>query len=352
MTDFARDLTAWYHENKRNLPWRNTRDPYKIWLSEIILQQTRVEQGQTYYEKFVQNFSNVREMAAASESEVLNLWQGLGYYSRARNLHKAARQVVNEYNGKFPDTFNELKKLKGVGPYTAAAIASFSFGEQVPVVDGNVYRFLGRYLKLDEPVNTPKAYKLFFDAARELMDGENPATFNQALMECGALICKPKKAQCLLCPVRDSCGAFHSGTIYNYPVKPAKIKVQKLYLYYFIVEMNNAVRLQLRDKKGIWQHLYEFPVIESAEPLNMRDLVEKAEASGFIRSRGTVLTEIGEERIHKLTHRTLHARFFQIPVTIENTTNFVAYDKLKTYPLSRLIDRFIEEEKPHYYIKK
>lgn len=350
MSEFAHAITRWYSQNKRDLPWRRTREPYKIWLSEIILQQTRVEQGRVYYEKFVSAFETVHQMAAASEKEILNLWQGLGYYSRARNLHKAAIQVVNEYGGTFPQTFDELKKLKGVGPYTAAAVASFAFGERVPVVDGNVYRFLGRYLEIDEPINTPKAYKLFFNAAKELMGNVNPANFNQALMESGALICKPKNAQCMLCAVQNSCGAFQSGRIYEYPVKPSKTKVQKRYLYYFILEKNDSLKLQLRDQKGIWQNLYEFPVVESMYPLEIDELHKRAASAGFIQSPGSVLTEIGEERVHKLSHRQLHARFYA-PCGEKQFEDegFVACADLKNYPLPRLIDRFIEEEKPHYY---
>ncbi len=353
MNNFSQDLLVWYNENKRNLPWRDTQDPYKIWLSEIILQQTRVEQGRAYYEKFLRTFSNVHEMAEATEKEILNLWQGLGYYSRARNLHKASRQVVNDYRGEFPDSFQELKKLKGVGPYTAAAIASFAFGERVPVVDGNVYRFLGRYLELDEPVNTPKAYKLFFEAARELMERVDPAQFNQAVMECGALICKPKNVQCMLCPVQESCGAFNAGRVDQYPVKPVKTKVQNRYLYYFIVEEESSVLLKLRNEKGIWQHLYEFPCIETTKPLSLVGLTDKAIDQDFIQSRKSVLTEIGEERLHKLSHRNLHARFFQVTqAQPDRDSVFVPYDDLKEYPLSRLMDRFIEEEKPHYYAQK
>lgn len=353
MSEFAHDIIQWYNQNKRDLPWRETNDAFKIWLSEIILQQTRVEQGRAYYKKFVSAFETVHEMAAASENEILNLWQGLGYYSRARNLHKAAIQVVNEYGGTFPQTFDELKNLKGVGPYTAAAVASFAFGERVPVVDGNVYRFLGRYLEIDEPINTGKAYKLFFNAAKELMGNVNPADFNQALMECGALICKPKNAQCRLCPVQKSCGAFQSGHIYKYPVKPGKTKVQKRYLYYFILEKNDALRLQLRDKKGIWQNMYEFPVIESLVALDTGELLKRAASAGYIQSPASVLTEIGEERIHKLSHRQLHARFFAADGEKKfKDEDFVAYNDLKNYPLPRLIDRFIEEEKPHYYSRE
>lgn len=351
MSIFANDIVSWYQNHKRDLPWRDTSDPYKIWLSEIVLQQTRVEQGRAYYEKFVKKFPDVYALANASQNEVLNLWQGLGYYSRARNLHQAAQQIVFEYGGRFPDTYNDIQKLKGVGPYTAAAIASFAFNRRVPVVDGNVFRFLSRYLKVKTPINSSKAFKEFFELADELMGEAPPADFNQAMMEVGALICKPKNPQCMFCPVQSRCEAYAASEQLLYPVKNKKTKVQKRNLYYFVLEASNGLVLNLRDKKGIWQNLYEFPVIESGKPLKNNELLEKAAEAGYISDEYTPLTQIGEERIHKLSHRELHARFYQVKTTV-GRPGLVEFKALKNYPLPRLIDRFIEEEKPEYYLQK
>lgn len=350
MSIFATDIISWYQNNKRDLPWRDTNNPYRIWLSEIILQQTRVEQGRAYYEKFVKAFPDVYALANASQNEVLNLWQGLGYYSRARNLHAAAQQIVDEYGGEFPDTYKGIQKLKGVGPYTAAAIASFAFNRRVPVVDGNVFRFLSRYSKVKTPINSSKAFQEFFELAQELMGEAPPAEFNQAIMEAGALICKPKNPQCMFCPVQSRCEAYAAGEQLLYPRKNKKTKVQKRNLYYFVLEASNGLVLNLRDKKGIWQNMYEFPVIESEGPLEKGELLKKAVEAGYIQDENTPLTQIGEERIHKLSHRELHATFYQVK-TKGNRSGLVEFKALKKYPLPRLIDRFIEEEKPEYYLQ-
>ena len=225
MTDFNLLITNWYRQNKRDLPWRLTTDPYKIWLSEIILQQTRVDQGLSYYLKFVKEFPTIQALANASEQQVLALWQGLGYYSRARNLHFTAKTISNELNGKFPNSFTSLKKLKGIGDYTAAAIASFSYNEITPVVDGNVYRVLSRVFNIATPIDSSQGKKLFYELAGELISKENPGEFNQSIMEFGALWCKPQNPKCEDCPLQENCLAFENDTVKLLPVKDKKIKI-------------------------------------------------------------------------------------------------------------------------------
>ena len=224
-------LISWYFSNKRDLPWRNTQDPYFIWLSEIILQQTRVEQGLPYYLHFAEKYPSVKHLAEASEDEIMRSWQGLGYYSRARNLHNAAKQVVNEYNSEFPKNYNELLKLKGVGEYTAAAIASFAYLEVCPVLDGNVFRFLSRYYGVKTPINSNNAKKEFIELAKQIIDPSQPHTFNQAIMEFGALQCKPKSPDCNVCPFQDSCYAFKNNEVAVLPIKEKKLKRSIRYFY-------------------------------------------------------------------------------------------------------------------------
>jgi len=262
--DFANSLTRWYLKNKRDLPWRNTQNPYFIWLSEIMLQQTRVAQGMPYFFAFTNAFPTVFDLANASEEQVLKLWQGLGYYSRARNLHKTAQFVATELDGKFPDTYKELIKLKGVGEYTAAAIASFSFDENVPVVDGNVFRVLSRYFDIETDILSSGAKKEFTALAYELMSKDNPALFNQAIMEFGALQCVPKNPNCEVCPLNNGCLALQKNKVDQLPVKSKKTKVKNRFFNYvvFLDENQNTI-IQKRSDKGIWHNLYEFPLIET-----------------------------------------------------------------------------------------
>ncbi|EIM77673.1 A/G-specific adenine glycosylase [Nitritalea halalkaliphila LW7] len=247
------------------MPWRNTRSPYFIWLSEVILQQTRVAQGLPYFEKFVAAFPDVFALAAAPEDEVLRLWQGLGYYSRARNLHRCAQEVVEKHHGEFPATAAALRRLPGIGPYTAAAIASFAFGEAAPVVDGNVYRVLARYLGIQEDISRPSTYKVFEQAARELMQGTDPGLFNQAIMEFGSLQCSPKDPGCMHCPLQAACYAFQHGQVTALPVKSGKVKVRERFFYYSFIRCAGQVLLSKRGAGDIWEGLYELPLREMEE---------------------------------------------------------------------------------------
>jgi A/G-specific adenine glycosylase len=349
---FASILTGWYQKNKRILPWRNTKDPYKIWLSEIILQQTRVDQGISYYLKFEKEFPTVKTLANADEQKVLNMWQGLGYYSRARNLKKAADQVTTEFNGVFPTDYKNLLKLKGVGKYTAAAVASFSKNERVPVVDGNVYRVISRYLNIDEPINTPKSYEIFSEAALELMENSRPDEFNQAIMEFGALHCTPTNPKCDKCPLSDQCAALALNRVKNLPVKKKKTKVRERFFNFIITNNASGLAIEKRDQKGIWQNLYQFPMIETKNHKHqfseLKKLIETDER--FQNQKVSKVTQIGSDRKHLLSHQRIWARFYEVEFDSEtvNHESIVRTKSLESYPIPRLIERFVEEEAPHY----
>lgn len=338
MLDFHLLIAIWYRQNKRNLPWRDTNNPYFVWLSEIILQQTRVNQGLNYYLTFTKNYPTVYALAQANEQEVLNDWQGLGYYSRARNLHAAAKQIVDEMNGEFPNSFEALKKLKGVGDYTAAAIASFSFNEAVAVVDGNVYRVLARFFDIETPIDTPAGKKLFQELANEVLDKNNPAEHNQAIMEFGALQCVPVSPSCEICPLQNNCLSFANKTIKNRPVKIGKTKVTNRFFNYLIFKNKNEIIIQKREQKDIWKHLYEFPLIEkeNAEELHVED---------FERI-GISPVHVSNQIVHILSHQKIHARFYHFegfPLTLLKEQERIKIDELQNFPLSRLIDRYLEK---------
>ncbi len=305
-SSFAPLLIDWYRQYQRPLPWRHTRDPYRIWLSEIILQQTRVAQGLPYYLAFVEAFPDVFALAAAEERAVLRLWQGLGYYSRARNLHKCARQVVRERQGQFPDTYAQLLTLPGVGPYTAAAIASFAFGEPVPVVDGNVFRVLARVFGMDTDIASSEARKLFFDQAQRVMDPTQPADFNQALMELGAVCCTPSAPTCDVCPLRNMCFARKHEAQRLLPVKRKKAKVRKRYLHYFVIRQKDKTLLRERTGKDIWRGLYDFYCVETSRPARLEKLLAGDPFLSRVR-----ITLISQPVKHMLSHQQLRAVFYE-----------------------------------------
>jgi A/G-specific adenine glycosylase len=315
---FTQKIIEWYHDNKRLLPWRDTSDPYKIWLSEIILQQTRVAQGLPYYLKFIARFPDVVKLSRAGEQEVLRLWQGLGYYTRARNLHRCAKMVAEQYHARFPETFQELQKLPGIGPYTAAAIASISFKEPVAVVDGNVYRVLARHFGIEQDIGLPETKKYFFDLANILIDRDHPDDFNQAIMEFGALHCTPQNPKCMECVLKNSCKAYATDEQMLLPVKRKAIKIRKRYLYYLVIRKNKKLVLQKRMGKDIWQGLYDFYAIETARPYNPLKILEQ---SGLL-EKWTSKIEIGRPSPvykHILSHQTLSARFIPIFLTSKET---------------------------------
>jgi A/G-specific adenine glycosylase len=341
--DFTNSLTQWYLQNKRDLPWRKTVDPYKIWLSEIMLQQTRVAQGTPYFLSFVSAFPTVFDLAAANEEQVLKLWQGLGYYSRARNLHKTAQYVADELSGIFPDNYNDLLKLKGVGEYTAAAIASFSYNETVPVVDGNVFRVLSRYFNIDTDIAAASAKKEFADLAFELIPKDNPALFNQAIMEFGALQCVPKIPNCGICIFNSSCAALQKKKVDQLPIKSKKLKVRNRFFNYLVVSDDNEnTIIQKRTAKGIWHNLYEFPLIETDAPEDFDFIATTIQEEFFKNNSVTSIEDCNEKSIiHKLSHQHLHIKFWKIKVdgTIENGIDSAT---LKTFPFPIVIYNFIE----------
>jgi len=351
--DTANTLISWYRKNKRDLPWRETDDPYFIWISEIILQQTRVDQGTAYYQRFIIKFPSVKKLAAAKESDVLKLWQGLGYYSRARNMHHAAKEIVNNHQGVFPKTYDEIRSLKGIGDYTAAAISSFAFHLKYPVVDGNVYRFLSRYFGIKTPIQSTAAKKEFTEIAFELMDKHSPHEFNQAIMEFGAIQCKPSSPDCNTCSLKDSCFAFGNNAVTDFPVKTKKLSVRKRYFYYLVVRDKQSVYLQQRKERDIWQNLYEFPLIETSKKITDSKLLEGTEWKSIFNTGEVVVRRISEEKKHVLSHQVLHAKFIELTlanadIVIPKNWEKVRTKKVKQYAVPRLIDKYLEEETEIY----
>ena len=333
---FSNQLIYWYLQNKRELPWRKTKNPYFIWLSEIMLQQTRVNQGLSYYLTFTKEFPTVFDLAKASESKVLKLWQGLGYYSRARNLHFSAKLIANELNGEFPSTYDEIKKLKGVGDYTASAISSICFDEPQAVVDGNVYRVLARYFGINTPINSTKGIKEFKTLAQALIDPSQPGTFNQAIMDFGALHCKPQNPLCETCPFNSSCIAL----------KEKKIKIKKRYFNYFVILSDeNTTVLTERTGKGIWQGLYEFPLIETSKSSELEALESSSEFKELFKSSLTVTLFNEKEIIHKLSHQHLHTKFWIVKMK-NISSKSISWNKIETYPVPILIANFLKNFNP------
>lgn len=303
----AYKLINWYQINKRDLPWRHTSDPYKIWISEIIMQQTRVQQGLPYYERFVQHFPTIQDFASSSIDLILRYWQGLGYYSRARNMHFASKQIVDNMSGEFPSSFSRLLELKGVGRYTAAAIASFAYGEKTPVVDGNVYRVLTRLFGISEDIALPSTLKKIENIALNHIPSDNPGIFNQAIMEFGALYCIPGKPDCPNCIFCTSCFAFNHGIVSQLPVKINKVKVKKRFFNYVIFKNGNEKALKQRLQKDIWNGLFEYFLVEKDKILDPDEL--KIELSTLF-TEPIYFKELSETYIHILTHQKIFAKFF------------------------------------------
>lgn len=340
--DFTNKVTNWYSIHKRELPWRKTTNPYYIWLSEIILQQTQVKQGLPYYEAFVTQYPTIFDLANASEQAILKLWQGLGYYSRARNLHTTAKHIAFNLNGIFPDNYKELIKLKGIGDYTASAIASIAFNEVAAVVDGNVYRVLARYFGIDTPINSTIGIKEFKALASSLIDKEQPATFNQAIMEFGAQQCKPKNPDCTICPLKDSCVALQKNLVDVLPVKLKKTKVSTKYFNFLVcIDTNKNILFEKRTEKGIWRNLYQFPLIESEKSL-------KADEFYLLNLKDTFLNNLEfdytlyntTDKVHKLSHQHLHTKFWIVEINAP-LKEAIPIKSLNKYPAPVLISDFI-----------
>lgn len=338
---FSAKLLDWYEINKRDLPWRSRKDPYAIWLSEIILQQTRIEQGLSYYTSFIETYPTVSDLANANEEAILNLWQGLGYYSRARNLHHTAQTVVQQGNGVFPESHKELLKLKGVGDYTASAISSICFNEPQAVVDGNVYRVLSRIFGINTPINSTLGIKEFKQLAQKLIDKHQPGEFNQALMEFGAIQCKPKNPKCEVCIFQSNCVAFRQNIVQYLPVKTQKNKVRNRYFNYLVIHSKDAKTLvEKRTKNGIWKNLYQFPLIEKDQNTAIT-----------IKEVRNILTDIEiaslnlynpKPVLHKLSHQHLHIQFWVVHTSILDKKGIMV-SEINNYPVPIVIHNFIME---------
>lgn len=294
-------ILSWYKTNKRALPWRNDQEPYRVWLSEIILQQTRVNQGMAYFERFINSYPTIQALAKADEIDALKLWEGLGYYSRARNLHHTSRYIVENFDGVFPDTFLELQKLKGIGKYTAAAIASICFNEAVPAIDGNAYRVYARYYGVFDDISSSGAWRTFYKLGSEVMDKKYPGDFNQAIMDLGADVCKPKIPNCTICPLNNSCFALSEKKISELPVKTKKIKKIDRHLHYFYIENNEQVLIKKRTGNDIWKNLYELPCYESDKKEKAPEIIGKEEDN----------MQIIASTKHLLTHQNLYISFWK-----------------------------------------
>ncbi len=346
---FSETVISWYLRNRRELPWRETKDPYRIWVSEIILQQTRVVQGYDYFLRFTERFPTVDDLALADEDEVLKLWQGLGYYSRARNLHEAARAI--HAMGRFPDTYKEVRALKGVGDYTAAAICSFAYGLPCAVVDGNVYRVLARWQGIDVPIDSTEGKKLFAQLAQELIDVNRPALYNQAIMDFGALQCVPSSPCCMECPLAETCMARAEGRVAELPVKRHKTKVRQRYFNYVFVHSPSCAYIAKRtDANDIWQGLYQLPLVECEA-----DLDEAAfyASDSLRRLWGGAVMPLSIRCVkrgvkHVLSHQVLLTNFYEAEVGEEAVAlpgySRVPLDELERYAVPRLVHQFLKEQ--------
>lgn len=341
--NFTNSLIQWYLREKRDLPWRKTTHPYPIWLSEIMLQQTRVAQGLPYFLRFTEAFPTVFDLAAADEEQVLKLWQGLGYYSRARNLHATAKHIAFDLNGNFPDNYKGLLELKGVGEYTAAAIASIAYGEAVPVVDGNVYRVLSRYFDVETDISSAPAKKEFFELAASLLPKDRASEFNQAMMEFGALQCVPKNPDCTNCVLNEGCLALQKNKVGELPVKLKKTKVVNRYFNYLIIKdaIGNSV-LQKRTAKGIWHNLYEFPLLETAQENDFEETVRLIEDFSFGFKPIHIKPLHHNLIVHKLSHQHLKIRFWEVEADCE-IQGAMTVEEIKKYPFPVVIHNFMEE---------
>lgn len=342
---FTATLLEWYKENKRILPWRMTSDPYAIWISEIILQQTRVAQGYEYFLRFVERFPDVKTLAEASEEEVLKYWQGLGYYSRARNLHAAAKSMENAV---FPRTYEGVRRLKGVGDYTAAAICSIAYNMPYAVVDGNVYRVLSRYFDIEIPIDSTEGKKYFAAMAQEMLDKEHPADYNQAIMDFGAVQCTPQSPGCMFCPLADSCLAMAKGTVLQLPVKLRKPQISNRYFNYMYVRMGDYTLLHKRTANDIWKNLFEFPLIETDRDWSEEELLQSSQFRSFFMGGEVPVVRLVQKGVkHVLSHRVIYTNFYEVTLR-DGSCSFPGYQRVGVgqigqYAVSRLIHAFLEE---------
>lgn len=346
---FSEELIDWYEKNKRDLPWRNTSDPYKIWLSEIILQQTRVNQGMNYYLGFIEKYKTIHEFADAPEDEILKLWQGLGYYSRALNAHRAAREVVSRFHGQFPSGYHELIKLKGIGEYTAAAILSIAYGRPFAVVDGNVKRFFSRLFGITANISAKQGENLIREKAQQLMDSDMPGEYNQAMMEFGALICTPQNPACSQCPFNPSCVALRDKMVDRYPVKNPPKKQKIRHFHYFIITDRNEsfIYLSKRGADDIWKKMYELPLIETQRKMSIKQMkTTEAWVKLFGHTDFKISTEVRSYR-HVLTHRVIQADFYRMNLSggykLSKDLLMIPLNEIHSYPFPRIIEKFLTD---------
>lgn len=343
--EFYKILETWYLNNQRSLPWRNSSNPYFVWLSEIILQQTRIQQGLNYYKVFTEHYPTVYDLANATEDQVLKDWQGLGYYSRARNLHFSAKHICNELNGNFPNTYKDLIKLKGVGDYTASAIASICFNEKTAVVDGNVYRVLSRYFNIDTPINSPKGIKYFKNLAQELIKNANPKDYNQAIMDFGSIVCKPKNPTCDECDLSNSCIAKAKNIINTLPVKEKKLKIKDKFFNFIIIDDGRNTVIEKRTNNGIWKNLYQFPLIETTKLTNQKELLNHDFFKNNDFKNPKIILYNSTPWIHKLTHLNLHTQFWILNTKHIQSNIATPWSSIENYAVPKLIHKFLEDYK-------
>ncbi len=344
--DFAFILLEWnLKDNKREMPWKGEKDPYKIWLSEIILQQTRVEQGLEYYKKFIKNFPTIEKLAKATDEKVMKLWEGLGYYSRCRNLLSTARFITNEFTAKFPTTYDDIKALKGVGPYTAAAISSFAYNLPYAVVDGNVFRVLARVFGIEKPIDSTEGKKYFSALAEELLDKKNPGQYNQAIMDFGATICKPVAPLCSTCVFKNKCVALLNSSINVLPVKEKKIVIKKRWLYYLVLEFKGKTAIRQRVGKDIWQGLFEFPLIEAEAEITAAAIIKKAQKQKIILKDKHEILVTSNLYKQQLSHQLIKGKFIKIIVDekpiLDSSFKWIAANKLKVYAFPQFINQYL-----------
>lgn len=349
---FSTKILTWYYQNKRNLPWRNISDPYKIWISEVILQQTRVDQGISYYLNFIEKYPTVEHLALSSEDIVLKQWQGLGYYSRARNLFYGAKQIFFELKNIFPSGYIHLIKIKGIGEYTASAIASIAFNEPIAAIDGNVYRVLSRIYGIYSPIDTLAGKKQFKELANLLIDKEKPGDFNQALMEFGAIHCKPQNPNCINCIFSNNCHAIVNNAINLLPIKSKSIKKRNRYFNYFVIENKNSIVFKKRTEDDIWKNMFDFPLIETEKLYSIEDFSKSVEWKNYFKNAKIEITDVSKIVQHFLTHQKIIVRF--IHITINNKKNlsidFISINKKNTFDLAvpKIIENYLTEKN---YIK-
>lgn len=344
---FTEILHSWYKKHARALPWRNISDPYKIWVSETILQQTRISQGLPYYKCFIERFPNIAELAAADSDEVMKYWEGLGYYTRIRNMHEAAKNIVLEHNGKFPGSYDAVRKLKGIGDYTAAAIVSIAFGMPYAAIDGNVLRVIARCFGIEEAINTSATKKKINRLATELLDVENPGIHNQAMMELGALVCKPQNPDCELCPIKNVCRAYINNMVKQLPFKnkpqPRKIR----YFIFLVIRCGQTFAIEKREEPDIWKNLYQFPLVETEMLPDCEEVVHLPGMWEILQNSGAVITGISRIYQHELTHRRIIARFVHVNTETKPTRGeriiWINTEDFSTFAFPALIKNYLQE---------